>query len=188
MSSQDILACCCCNSWRVICQIDKYSVLSKCTLFQQKPLFKLSGIYTSGIYLLRWDMSPLLHKMLLTVAATCIRRSKYWGVHGLWKSNSFKVLLGKSFEPGEYLWQLWGVYLQLLYDVVFRYVLGCFVMKAGIRKCNFQYFMCGKDMVSPVFSLSITLTIGNFLFTLTMTWRWCQKKCMIMYAVQLEFA
>ena len=31
------------------------------------------------------------------------------------------------------------------------YFLGCFLMKAGIRKCNFQYFMCGKDMVSPVF-------------------------------------
>ena len=39
----------------------------------------------------------------------------------------------------------------MLRDAAFRHVLGYFVLKAGIRKCNYNYFQTGKEMVSSIF-------------------------------------
>ena len=66
--------------------------------------------------------------------------------------------------------------------------LAVLLWRLGYANAIFSTLCAARTWFHLFFSLSITLTIGNFLFTLTMTWRWCQKKCMIMYAVQLEFA
>ena len=41
--------------------------------------------------------------------------------------------------------------IKLLQVAVFTHTLGYFVMKSGIRKCNYDYFHCGKQMVMPLF-------------------------------------
>ena len=41
--------------------------------------------------------------------------------------------------------------IKLLQVAVFSHTLGYFILKAGIRQCNFSYFHCGKQLVMPVF-------------------------------------
>ena len=41
--------------------------------------------------------------------------------------------------------------IKLLQIVVLEYVTGYFMIKAGIRACNFGYFMEGKELVAPLF-------------------------------------
>ena len=38
----------------------------------------------------------------------------------------------------------------LLKEVVLDYILGYFMIKAGVRACNFGYFMAGKALVLPL--------------------------------------
>ena len=41
--------------------------------------------------------------------------------------------------------------IKLLQIAVFSHTLGYFILKAGIRQCNYSYFHCGKQLVMPVF-------------------------------------
>ena len=60
---------------------------------------------------------------------------------GEFNFEDFEMFIAANSDPN----------IRLLYDVVFKYTLGYFVLKGGIRKCNFDYFMCGKQLVAPVF-------------------------------------
>ena len=40
--------------------------------------------------------------------------------------------------------------VKLLQIVVLEFITGYFMIKAGIRSCNFDYFMEGKDLVAPL--------------------------------------
>ena len=41
--------------------------------------------------------------------------------------------------------------VQLLRETVFRYCLGYFILKSGIRKCDVHYVNSGKDLVGDIF-------------------------------------
>lgn len=40
--------------------------------------------------------------------------------------------------------------VKLLYKVVFYYITGYFMIKAGVRKCRWDYFLAGKSLVTPL--------------------------------------
>ena len=40
---------------------------------------------------------------------------------------------------------------QILHELVFDYILGYFLFKAGVRKCNSKYLFTGKNLLSPLF-------------------------------------
>ena len=41
--------------------------------------------------------------------------------------------------------------IKLLYNVVFNYITGYFILKAAVRKCRWDYFLAGKNLLSPLF-------------------------------------
>ena len=61
--------------------------------------------------------------------------------NGEFNYEEFKSFIDSSSNPN----------IRLLYDVIFKYTLGYYILKGGIRKSHFDFFMCGKDLVAPVF-------------------------------------
>ena len=56
-------------------------------------------------------------------------------------TENFLIFLNQSENPN----------VKLLNDVIFKYVLGYFILKAGIRCSNHDYFIAGKTAVAPLF-------------------------------------
>ena len=67
--------------------------------------------------------------------------------------------------------------IKLLYNVVFNYITGYFILKAAVRKFDGTIFLQARTSFHHYFLEKITLCTENCLFILILIWPKCPKVC-----------